>query len=110
MTAGRLRRNSGANGSARLLELLVLAGPLRRDRIGELMWPDLDPVAAGRNVRVTLSRLRAVLEPGRTARRAPRALRIDNEVISLAPPPHVEVDLWEFRNDIAAADDAERQG
>ena len=52
-----------------LLELLVLAGPLRRDRIGELMWPDLDPVAAGRNVRVTLSRLRAILEPGREPRR-----------------------------------------
>ena len=44
-------------------ELLVLVGPLRRDRIGELMWPGLDPVAAGRNVRVTLSRLRAMLEP-----------------------------------------------
>ena len=93
-----------------LLELLVIAGPLRRERIGELMWPNLDPVAAGRNVRVTLSRLRSILEPGRETRRTPRVLRIDNEVVSLRPPPHVEVDLWQFRDDVAAADDAERRG
>ncbi len=50
-----------------LLELLALCGPLRRDRIGEVLWPDLDPLAAGRNVRVTLSRLRDLLEPGANA-------------------------------------------
>jgi LuxR family transcriptional regulator, maltose regulon positive regulatory protein len=93
-----------------LLELLVLAGPLRRDRIGSLMWPGLDSVAAGRNLRVTLSRLLAVLEPGRSSRRSPRVLRIENDVVALAPPPHVEVDLWQFRDDLAAADDAERRG
>jgi LuxR family transcriptional regulator, maltose regulon positive regulatory protein len=93
-----------------LLELLVLVGPLRRERIGELMWPGLDPAAAGRNVRVTLSRLRAVLEPDRSPRRPPRVLRIDNDVVALAPPPNVEVDLWQFRDDLAAADDAERRG
>jgi DNA-binding SARP family transcriptional activator len=93
-----------------LLELLVLVGPLRRDRIGELMWPGLDPTAAGRNVRVTLSRLRAVLEPDRSPRRSSRVLRIDNEVVALAAPPHLEVDLWQFRDDLAAADDAERRG
>ena len=93
-----------------LLEILVLVGPLRRDRIGDLMWSDLDPCAAGRNVRVTLSRLRAVLEPGRPARPSSVALRIDNEVVALAPPPHVEVDLWQFRDDLAAADDADRRG
>ena len=93
-----------------LLELLVLAGPLRRERIGEWMWPHLDPVAAGRNVRVTLSRLRNTLEPRRPPRLASRVLRIDNEVVSLAPPPITEVDLWQFRDDVAAADDAERRG
>jgi LuxR family transcriptional regulator, maltose regulon positive regulatory protein len=93
-----------------LLEILVLAGPLRRDRIGDLMWSDLDPCAAGRNVRVTLSRLRTVLEPGRPARPSSLALRIDNEVVALAPLPHVEVDLWQFRDDLAAADDADRRG
>jgi LuxR family transcriptional regulator, maltose regulon positive regulatory protein len=92
-----------------LLELLALAGPLRRDRIGDLMWPELEPCAAGRNVRVTLSRLRAVLEPGRPTGRSSSALRIDNEVVGLAPP-HVEVDLWQFRDDVAAADEADRRG
>ena len=92
-----------------MLELLVLTGPLRRDRIADLIWPDLDTCAAGRNVRVTLSRLRSVLEPGRQERRS-GVLRIDNEVIALAHSPHVEVDLWQFRDDVAAADDAERRG
>jgi LuxR family transcriptional regulator, maltose regulon positive regulatory protein len=73
------------------------------------MWPGLDPVAAGRNVRVTLSRLRAVLEPGGSPRRSSLVLRIENEVVALAPPPHVEIDLWQFRDDVAAANDAERR-
>jgi DNA-binding SARP family transcriptional activator len=93
-----------------LLDLLILVGPLRRERLGELMWPDLDPVAAGRNLRVTLTRLRGLLEPGRSSRRSSGALRIDNEVVSLAPPPHVEVDLWQFRAEVAAAADADRRG
>ena len=31
-------------------------------------------------------------------------------MVALAHPPHVEVDLWQFRDDVAAADDAERRG
>ena len=71
-----------------LLELLVLAGPMRRDRIGELMWPDLDPVAAGRNVRVTLSRLRAVARtgPGDTAHATGPADRQRGRVAPTAAP------------------------
>jgi LuxR family transcriptional regulator, maltose regulon positive regulatory protein len=89
-----------------LLELLVLAGPLRRDRIADLMWPDLDNLAAGRNLRVTLSRVRAVLEPGRETGAGCLALRIDRETISLAPPPCVDVDLWQFRRDLEQAETA----
>jgi LuxR family transcriptional regulator, maltose regulon positive regulatory protein len=89
-----------------LLELLVLAGPLRRDRLTDLMWPDLDTVAAGRNLRVTLSRLRTVLEPGRVTGSSCAPLRIDGELVALAPPPCVDVDLWQFRRDVEAADAA----
>ncbi len=87
-----------------LLELLVLAGPLRRDRLADLMWPDLDALAAGRNLRVTLSRLRSVLEPGRMTGANCPALRIDGETVGLAPPPCVDVDLWQFRRDVEEAD------
>jgi LuxR family maltose regulon positive regulatory protein len=89
-----------------LLALLVLAGPLRRDRLADLMWPDLDITAAGRNLRVTLSRARAVLEPGRATGAGCPALRIDGETISLAPPPCVDVDLWQFRRDLEQAETA----
>jgi DNA-binding SARP family transcriptional activator len=89
-----------------LVELLVLAGPLRRDRLADLMWPDLDIDAAGRNLRVTLSRVRAVLEPDRATGAACPALRVDGETISLAPPPCVDVDLWQFRRDLEQAEAA----
>ncbi|HET9548413.1 MAG TPA: BTAD domain-containing putative transcriptional regulator [Desertimonas sp.] len=87
-----------------LLELLVLAGPVRRDRLADLLWPDLDALAAGRNLRVTMSRLRSVLEPGRVTGGKCPALRIDGETVALAPPPCVDVDLWQFRRHVEAAD------
>jgi DNA-binding SARP family transcriptional activator len=73
------------------------------------MWPELDAAAGGRNLRVTMSRLRAVLEPVRAAG-ACSALRIDGDTVSLAPPPCVEVDLWQFRADVDEAEAAARGG
>jgi DNA-binding SARP family transcriptional activator len=93
-----------------LLEQIALAGPIRRDRLADLMWPELDAAAASRNLRVTMSRLRAVLEPARDDTGSCTALRIDGDIVSLAPPPCVEVDLWQFRADVADADAAARSG
>ena len=87
-----------------LLELLVLAGPVRRDRLADLLWPDLDELAAGRNLRVTMSRLRSVIEPGRVTGGKCPALRIDGDTVALAPPPCVDVDLWEFRRSVETAE------
>ena len=87
-----------------LLEILVLAGPVRRDRLADLLWPDLDELAAGRNLRVTMSRLRSVIEPGRVTGGKCPALRIDGDTVALAPPPCVEVDLWEFRRSVETAE------
>lgn len=84
-----------------MLTLLAVWGPTRRERIADLMWPDLDPIAAGRNLRVTLTRLRSVL--GGHA-----ALRSAGGMIGLAPG--VDVDLQSFRDDIAVADAAGRVG
>ncbi len=93
-----------------LLELIALAGPIRRDRLADLMWPELDAIAASRNLRVTMSRLRAVLEPVRGDVGSCAALRIDGDSVSLAPPPCVEVDLWQFRADVAEAEAAAHAG
>jgi DNA-binding SARP family transcriptional activator len=93
-----------------LLELLVLAGPLRRDRVAELMWPELDSTAAGRNLRVTLSRLRAVLEPDRRHGAVRPILGLERDHVAIARSPYVAVDLWQLRDDLAAADAAERDG
>ncbi|HEU0171753.1 MAG TPA: BTAD domain-containing putative transcriptional regulator [Acidimicrobiales bacterium] len=82
-----------------LLALLAVAGPLRRDRATELLWPDHDPADAARNLRVLLARLRTVLEPddpSRPGARAGAALRADGEMVRLAGPPRVDVDVWEL--------------
>lgn len=84
-----------------LLALLAVSGPIRRERIADLMWPELGPAAASRNLRVTLTRLRSALGE-RTA------LRADADLIGLAP--EVQVDLSRFRDDLAAAEAAERAG
>jgi LuxR family transcriptional regulator, maltose regulon positive regulatory protein len=82
-----------------LLALLAVAGPVRRDRVTDLLWPDHDRTDAARNLRVLLARLRSVLEPEDPARRATGAggaLRTDGDVIRLAGPPRVDTDVWEL--------------
>ena len=82
-----------------LLALLAVAGPMRRDRATELLWPDHDPVDAARNLRVLLARLRTVVEPEDPTTSGPRAgaaLRTDGEMIRLAGPPRVDADVWEL--------------
>lgn len=86
-----------------MLELLALLGPVRRERLADLMWPDLDPVAAGANLRVTLTRLRQALGSDGAAIEA----RADRVALS---PAGVRLDLWEFEADIAAADTAHAAG
>ena len=83
-----------------LLSLLVLGGAVRRDRATDLMWPDLDPQAASRNLRVTLSRLRRLVEPDRPPGHPSSWLRLDGTTLALAAPPQVEVDLWELRDHV----------
>jgi DNA-binding SARP family transcriptional activator len=111
---GEVADRSGIAAEARrrrvrtLVELLVLVGPMSRDRIAELIWPDLDPAAASGNVRVTLSRVRAALAPSATDRGCP-ALRLDRDTVALSPAS-VEVDWWQFAADVASADEADRAG
>jgi len=106
----KLLERADVRGRVRtVLELLSLAGPLRREQLIELMWPELDGVAAGRNLRVTLSRVRSVLDTGRRPSACP-VLHVAGDTVALGAPPCVDVDLWQFRADVAEASAAERDG
>jgi len=78
-----------------VLALLAVRGPLRRDQIIDIVWPDADLDSARQSLRTTLTRLRRLLDPSGSTSHG--CLRTDGELISLAGPPWVDVDLWAFR-------------
>jgi len=84
-----------------LLGALVLHDQLSRDRVIELLWPDLDRADAGRNLRVTLTHLRRLLEPGRCGGSVGHHLRTTDAHIALVRSEALTVDLWTVR-DLAA--------
>ena len=93
-----------------LLLYLVVNGPSRRESICDALWPDLDPAAADRNLRVTLSYLQRVLEPDRRRGEAPFLLRQDGTTVVLAGAPHLLVDAAEFEQLVARAEESDRRG
>ena len=89
-----------------LLAMLVVDGTVSRDRAIDALWPELDATAGGRNLRVTLTYLRRLLEPDRTAGEASFHVRADASSIRLVASSKVRVDVWELRRltaDAAAA-------
>jgi ATP/maltotriose-dependent transcriptional regulator MalT/DNA-binding SARP family transcriptional activator len=93
-----------------LLELLVVLGPTRRERICDLLWPDLEPDQAAGNLRVTLSRLRRLVEPALSSGRSTSRLLSHGDTIELAGPPLVDTDLWQLQREVADADRAREIG
>jgi DNA-binding SARP family transcriptional activator len=89
-----------------VLRLLALQSgrPVHRELLVDALWRDLDPVAATHSLHVSVSSLRAVLEPG-VPRGANRILIRDGERYQLAMPPGSFSDLLEFDGAVA---DAER--
>jgi DNA-binding SARP family transcriptional activator len=77
-----------------LLGALVLHPVLTRDQAIALLWPGLDAAKAARNMRVTLTHLRRLLEPGRSGGEASYHLRTDGDTIRLVPSEFLSVDLW----------------
>ncbi len=77
-----------------LLSVLVLRPVLTRDQAIELLWPDLDPEKAARNMRVTLTHLRRLLEPDRSVGEASYHLRTDGDRIRLVESESLSVDVW----------------
>ncbi len=86
-----------------LLSLLALRRSLTRDQLCELLWPELDPVAGTRNLRVTLAYARRVLEPERTGNHACFHLRSEGERVWLHRSPELVVDLWEAETQFQVA-------
>jgi DNA-binding SARP family transcriptional activator len=86
-----------------LLAVLVVEERVSRDRMAELVWGDHHPSAAARNLRVTLSYLRRLLEPDRPPGEASFHLRADTSHISLFRSDHLVVDAWELERLVAEA-------
>lgn len=82
-----------------LLTMLVVRDFVTKEQAMDALWPDADPETASRNLRITLSRLRLLLEPDRPPGEATYFLRVDRSTIRLARVPALQVDLWEFDGD-----------
>lgn len=85
--------------SQRATELFLLlisadSHTLTRSYIAAQLWPELDPISASNNVRVSLSRLRQALAD--TSSSNPLIIA-DNTRIQLRLPPHSTIDIDEFR-------------
>jgi LuxR family maltose regulon positive regulatory protein len=108
--------------------VVVVAPELRRERVRRLiayllihdrptrgavmadLWPDLDEAAAGRNLRVTLAYLHAVLEPDRGELDPPYFVRSTGPVLHLVVDGALEVDALAFEQYLDEAARLERQG
>ncbi|MEJ2855729.1 MULTISPECIES: BTAD domain-containing putative transcriptional regulator [unclassified Saccharothrix] len=79
-----------------LLGALVLRPVMTREQVFALCWPDLGVTEAARNLRVTLTYLRRLLEPDRARGAAGFHLRAEGDSLRLVRSPWLEVDLWAF--------------
>jgi DNA-binding SARP family transcriptional activator len=92
-----------------LAYLLVHERPTRSAVTADL-WPDLDEPAAGRNLRVTLAYLHALLEPDRGELAPPYFVRSVGPVLHLVVDEALEVDVRTFDRELDEAARLERQG
>ncbi len=104
-----LRRGDGAQHTPRtrvrqLLGLLVLHAEVSRERIGDLMWPELDPARAKSNLAITLTHLRDDLEPDRAKGEPTFHLRERSGRLGLHRSDSLRIDLWECLADIERGD------
>ncbi len=93
-----------------LLGLLVVRRSLRRTEAAALLWPDLGADQAIGNLRVTLTHLLKLIEPGREKHASSFFIRQENERLTLRDDPALRVDAWEFEAAAAEAEALERAG
>ncbi len=87
---------------AGLLKLLALAPGhrLHREQVMDVFWPELDPAAAGANLRKAIHHARNALEDVVSGTGA--LIRSDGDLLTLAPLG-LSLDVEQFRSSLAAA-------
>lgn len=93
-----------------LLAYLVTRRRATREEVAAALWPDLDGKAADRNLRVTLSYLHSVLEPGRASGAPAYFVRSDGGQLVLADGEALSLDVDEFSDAVDRAADERRHG
>jgi DNA-binding SARP family transcriptional activator len=93
-----------------LLSFLVTRRVTTRERAAAALWPDHDETAAANNLRVTLSYLLRVLEPGRAEGEPSFFVGQDQGGLRLAVDDALRVDAWECERLLDEAADAEAKG
>jgi LuxR family maltose regulon positive regulatory protein len=93
-----------------LLAYLALNGTVSRGQVADDLWPGLDVEAQSRNLRVTLTYLLRVLEPGRGRRDASFFVRQHGNNVSLHAGEWLTVDVWDFDAACEQATREDRQG
>lgn len=93
-----------------LLLFMIAHGTAYRHVAAAELWPDLDPDAAARNLRVTLNYTQRLLEPARVEGDPPFFLRSDNGMLRLTTGEWLSVDARRFDELLDEAVSAERRG
>jgi DNA-binding SARP family transcriptional activator/RecA/RadA recombinase len=106
ITDGDLRRER----VRALLAFLVGHRTTSRAAIMAALWPDLDQRAAANNLRVTMTYLLRVLEPGRPAREPAYLVRVDGQAVRLVTGDWLRIDVDRFDEHVARAAQAEADG
>jgi DNA-binding SARP family transcriptional activator len=106
VTDGDLRRER----VRALLAFLVGHRTTSRAAIMAALWPDLDQRAAANNLRVTMTYLLRVLEPGRPAREPAYLVRVDGQAVTLVTNDRLRIDVDRFNGHVTRAARAEADG
>jgi LuxR family transcriptional regulator, maltose regulon positive regulatory protein len=95
-----------------LLTYLVVHPTVSRTKVGHDLWPTLDhdAQAQSRNLRVTLTYLLRILEPGRSHRAPSYLVRQHGNNLVLHTDGCLSIDLWEFDELWRRATAADRRG
>ena len=92
-----------------VLAHLVFHRPDSRERLAADLWPDLDAEAQARNLRVTLTHLLRVLEPGRGDRDAAFLVRPHGGDLLVHRGEWFDTDVWRFDELSRLAFEADRR-
>jgi LuxR family transcriptional regulator, maltose regulon positive regulatory protein len=92
-----------------LLAVVLLHGRISRRQAQEIIWPDLPPEKAAGNLRVNLTHLQKVLQPGRPAEDQPWFISANSEALSAARSGII-LDTVGFERLVAEGRDLDQNG